>query len=108
MIILTNKLFIFFKLRINEQELILEQNETFKLVFDMPTPRAHFIILFNNIQEKHNFYKTSVKFLEDSDLYALFDLIDKFRARTGNNLGDIILSFHTGGWVIAENIFIII
>lgn len=84
--------------RINEQELILEQNETFKLLFDMPTPRAHFIILFNNIQEKHNFYKTSVKFLEDSDLYALFDLIDKFRARTGNNLGDIILSFHTGGW----------
>ena len=74
-------------------------------MFDLPTPRAHFIILFNN--EKKNSHKISVNFLEDSDFCALFDLIDKFRARTGNDLGDIILSFHTGGWVNikSSNIF---
>ncbi len=71
----------------------------------MPTPRSHFIILLNrdnhsldNISNK-KMPKESINNLSELELRSLLDLIDMFKISTNNNLGDILLSFHTGKWV---------
>lgn len=80
--------------RWNEVKLNLEQNDMFHIEFDLPTPRPHFIILFNSIK------KNSIKDLDENESRSMLKLVAQFRKNTNNNLGDMILSFHTGSWVL--------
>ena len=43
--------------------------------------------------------KESINNLSEIEVHSLLDLIDQFKISTNNNLGDILLSFHTGKWV---------
>jgi hypothetical protein len=43
--------------------------------------------------------KESINNLSELEIRSLLDLIDMFKISTNNNLGDILLSFHTGKWV---------
>lgn len=78
-------------------KLILKQNEMFHIVFDLPTPRPHFIILFNTEYQSKNKHKTSLKDLNGIELRSLLNIASEFGSN--NNLGDFTLSFHTGYWV---------
>lgn len=71
----------------------------FQIVFDLPTPRPHFIILFNPDYQSLNKNKTSLKGLNENELRSLLDLVNQFHLITNNTLGDFTLSFHTGHWV---------
>jgi hypothetical protein len=82
---------------------ILLKNDLFRIEFDLPTPRSHFIILLNRdnhfLISNKKVPKESINNLNELEIRSLFDLIDKFKKNTNNNLGDFLLSFHTGKWV---------
>lgn len=72
-------------------------NDVFKIVFDLPTPRNHMIILF-----KHDSYRKSrrsVKDLDEDELRSLIHLVDGFNNEFIAKHEEVILSFHTGYWV---------
>ncbi len=82
---------------------ILVKNDLFRIEFDFPTPRSHFIILLNRdnhfLISNKKVPKESINNLNELELRSLFDLIDKFKISTNHIFGDFLLSFHTGKWV---------
>ena len=86
-----------FYLSTPKPEVFIFSNDVFKIVFDLPTPRNHMIILF-----KHDSYRKSrrsVKDLEEDELRSLIHLVDGFNDEFIAKHEEVILSFHTGYWV---------
>ena len=79
----------------NNKDTPLISNGLFEIVFDLPTPRPHFILKFCQDNGKSN-----LKDLNENDLLMIFSLINSFADRFGLKSRDLILSFHTGYWVI--------
>jgi hypothetical protein len=79
----------------NNTDTSLISNDFFEIVFDLPTPRPHFILKFTE-----NNGKSNLKDLSDNDLVMIFSTINSFAERFKLNTSDLILSFHTGYWVI--------
>lgn len=65
--------------------------------FDFPTPRPHFIILFNN--KTNNEHKSTLKDLTQLEIQSILDLVQSFIAIYCLTSENITLSFHTGYWV---------
>jgi hypothetical protein len=77
--------------------LCVVQSDFFKMVFDYPTPRPHFIILFKDRQLGKA--KQTLKDLSDGDLEQILYLIEEFKQIYGIAQNETaILSFHTGYW----------
>jgi hypothetical protein len=73
------------------------QNELFVMVFDFPTPRPHFIILYKNpLMDKK---KATVNDLSEGEIQQILNLIEKFKIKFDLTAENFILSFHTGYWV---------
>ena len=75
-------------------EICIVENDLFKMVFDMPTPRPHFIILFKKPQNR------SINDFNESEINKLLALIEQFKTQHALTAQSFILSFHTGFWVI--------
>ncbi len=77
--------------------MVLFENDTFKLEFDIPTPRPHLIIIFkeDTFRKSH----TSVRDLTPNEIQRLLDLVDQFMRAINAQAEDHTLSFHTGTWV---------
>ena len=78
-----------------EMQKYLVENELFKMEFDFPSPRPHFIIVFKN----KPFKKGTLANLSDIDIQSILNLIDQFINVYGLQSENLILSFHTGCWV---------
>jgi hypothetical protein len=74
----------------------LVKNSLFKMEFDFPTPRPHFIILYNN-SNKYN--KFTIKDLDANEIQSIISLVQKFISTYNLTTENITLSFHTGYWV---------
>jgi hypothetical protein len=70
-------------------------DDDFEIVFDIYTPRPHFIIKFKD--EKHHFQMNG---LSDDQIVKILNLVLEFRRRFSLLNSRITLSFHTGTWVI--------
>lgn len=73
-------------------------NELFKVSFDIPTPRPHFIITRKD--GTNSSVRETVENLGTSDLNSLLSLVQNMRIKYGFQDQEMILSFHTGSWVI--------
>ena len=73
------------------------ENELFMMVFDLPTPRPHFIILHKSAKKPG---KKTVRDLDDTEIMAILSLIEVFKTKYNLTADNFILSFHTGYWVI--------
>jgi hypothetical protein len=74
----------------------LVKNSLFKMEFDFPTPRPHFIILYNNLNKYNKF---TLKDLDANEIQSIISLIQKFISTYNLTAENITLSFHTGYWV---------
>ena len=77
-------------------EICIVENDLFKMVFDMPTPRPHFIILFKKPQNR------SINDFDESEINKLLALIEQYKTKHELTAQSFILSFHTGFWVIIK------
>ncbi len=75
----------------------LPKNPLFKMLFDIFTPRPHFIII-ENIENKYRVRK-SIKDLQDNEIRSILNLIEEFTRTYGLASENLILSFHIGYWV---------
>jgi len=70
----------------------------FEILFDTLTPRAHFIIKFNDSLNNRKF-KRNLGDLENHEIVNMLELINQFIKVYNLNREQFILSFHTGCWV---------
>ena len=91
--------FIFFiigKLTVNYwSENPIFYNKTFQIVFDLPTPRPHLIILFNDVNYKQ--IKKPIKDFSADEVDSLLSCVEEFASMM--DLNEFTLSLHTGYWV---------
>lgn len=80
---------------------VLFENEVFRIEFDIPTPRAHLIILFKTatFRKSHK----SVRDLTEPEVKSLIDLVDDFMTMINGQSETYTLSFHTGAWASAHH-----
>jgi hypothetical protein len=85
------------------------QSELFYIVFDIPTPRPHFIIKYHrdNTRQRSRM-KVSIKDVPEQDRRDMLSLIDKFIKTYEIPTQNMILSFHTGYWVNLKNLDLLI
>ena len=75
------------------------ENDLFKIEFDFPTPRPHFIILENRVNQ----VKKSILDLGENEINSLLNLIQTFINRFALSTEKLVLSFHIGYWVLKNN-----
>ncbi len=86
---------------------VIFQNQRFKIVFDLPTPRPHFIIRY--VADSNE--KMSISDMNRTDLESMLALVDRFVAEFNLSSkpddSELILSFHTGDWVRVTILFLL-
>jgi hypothetical protein len=74
----------------------LPKNPLFKMVFDIYTPRPHFIIIENKDKQR---VRKSIRDLQEFEIRSILSLIEEFTHKYGLASENLILSFHIGYWV---------
>ena len=75
---------------------VLLMNDLFKIEFDLPTPRPHFILLENKVKQ----VKKSIIDVQENEIRSFLTLIQTFIREYSLASENLVLSFHIGYWVV--------
>ncbi|CAF0996578.1 unnamed protein product [Brachionus calyciflorus] len=91
-----NKLF---EINNNKWDIAIYEGSKFHVIFDILTPRPHFIVKYIPSKRKYpRFKKVVIADLDDQDLRELFDFLENFIKAYNLNSNQTCISFHTGKW----------
>ncbi|RNA15755.1 hypothetical protein BpHYR1_002430 [Brachionus plicatilis] len=77
----------------------LYEDKKFCVIFDILTPRPHFIVKFCPQSRKYpRFKRVEIQDLSSEDTRDLFEFIQNFTSHYGLNSEPFCISFHTGKW----------